>query len=481
MSQQTIAGLLTARVTERSDAPLLIDAETGDARSYAETYRQARRWAAFYLAQGLRTGDRVAVVLPNRLDYAELYLGAALAGVTLCPYNPALTDAELAVLVRRFASKLVLAAPNRQAGLSAELELSVVSVGPRGQLPAALPEPAETLPSVRPEDLIVLVMTSGTSGGVKACQLSQASLCWTSAQTAAAFGFDEHSRYLTPLPLFHVNAQVVGLLAAIQAGGAVIIGNRLPAAKLWAAAERCQATAMSSVPAIVYDLLEHEGAPPTSLRFVVCSSAPLPSAVRERFETRFDLPLLVSYGLSEAGCFVSYGEPTAPAGAVGRPQGCEVRIVEGEVVVRGHGLFAGYDGDEAASRIALRDGWLHTGDCGHVDDTGFLHIDGRLKDMINRGGEKIAPDAIEAALRAHPALAEVAVFGVPDERLGEEVAAAIVCRPDMAVDDDELWDFCQDRLGEFETPKHWWHRAELPRGGTGKVLRRVLREEWGRA
>ena len=321
-------------------------------------------------------------------------------------------------------------------------------------------------------------MTSGTRGGAKACRITQANVLWTSARTAEAFGFDETSRYLTPLPLYHINAQVVGLLAAIQAGGAVAIGSRLPAPRLWEAAARCRATGMSAVPALVMDLLDHPSMPPETLRYVVCSSAPLSASVRERFERRFGIPLLVSYGLSEAGCFVSYGRPDSPMGSVGQPLGCEVRIEGEEILVQGAGLFEGYD--EAATGLALRDGWLHTGDRGFLDADGFLYVTGRRKDQINRGGEKISPEAIEAVLLECPDLAEVAVFGVPDDRLGEEVAAAIVPKTSVALTDDDLWDFCADRLAEFETPRHWIRIQALPRGATGKVLRRELREAWGR-
>jgi long-chain acyl-CoA synthetase len=480
MSDRTIGSLFSQQTKRYADRPLLVDAATGAERTYAAVLEVAQRWCRYFVDAGLAGGGRVAVVLANSPEYAEMYLGAALAGITLCPYNPAWTDAEVVAMIERYAAQMLLAAPSRVSGLTDRLTIPVVSVGPTGQLPAGLPEPAVGFPEVRPDDMMVLVMTSGTSGGSKACQLSHANLCWTSARTVEAFELSENSRYLTPLPLFHVNAQVIGLLAAIQAGGAVIIGNRLPAAKLWEAAQRCRATGMSTVPAIVQDLLDHPGAAPENLGFVVCSSAPLPPAYRQRFAERFGLPLLVCYGLSEAGCFVSYGprHTPAPPQAVGRPHGCEVQVIDGEICVRGQGIFAGYDGDPAATALALRDGWLHTGDSGYLDAAGFLVIDGRLKDMINRGGEKIAPDAIEAVIGTCPGIQAVAVFAVPDERLGEEVAAAIVLSPGADLSDDDLWDYCQDRLAEFEMPKHWQRLPELPRGGTGKVLRRLLKEHW---
>lgn len=477
---KTLRELLELRASERASAPLLIDAATGEERSYAAVHEQAQRWAAWYLDHGLRRQDRVAVMLPNSLDFAELFLGAAIAGITLCPYHPAWTDPELVELMHRFGAACALAPAARARSLTELTGLAVFGVGPRAELPAMLP-PSRHLPEeVRPEDLIVLIMTSGTTGGVKACRLSHANLLATSRATVEAYELTSASRYLTPLPLFHINAQVIGLLAAIQAGGAVAVAARLPAPKLWEAALRVGATGMSAVPTLVHDLLASEGDPPASLRFVVCSSAVLPATSRERFEARFGVPILGSYGLSEAGCFVSYGRTGQPAGASGLPGGCEVRIVGGEVQVRGPGVFEGYDGDEVATAAALEGGWLHTGDRGHLDDHGFLYLEGRLKNMINRGGEKIAPEGLEGILSQCPGLAEVAVFGVPDERLGEEVAAAVVFVPGSELSDDDLWEYCASRLAEFETPKSWLRLEHLPRGGTGKVLHRELRGAWRR-
>ncbi|MBM3270332.1 MAG: acyl--CoA ligase [Candidatus Sericytochromatia bacterium] len=461
----SVADLLAAR--SASDAPFLVDALTGHERTFAQVAQRARRWG-WYLDE--RAARRVAVILPNSLDFAELYLGAALAGVTLCPLNPALAPAAAAAATARLGADLLLTTTSRGSDFAG---LPTATVGSTGGLPGDLPASGPDFGPVPPDREIALILTSGTTGGLKACRVTHGNVCWTSACTAAAFGFTPGTRYLTPLPLYHINAQVVGLLAALQAGSAVILGPRLPAARLWEAAARTGATAMSAVPAIVFDLLESPGEPPPALEYVVCSSAPLPGSARKRFEARFGIPLRVSYGLTEAGCFVSYGCSGGPPGNVGKPHGCEVRVGDGgELLVRGAGVFAGYLDDPPATAAALRDGWLHTGDLGRLEG-GYLVLDGRLKDLINRGGEKVSPDAVEAVLLECPGVREVAVFGVPDPRLGEEVAAAVV----GSATDDELWDFCAARLGEFETPRTWHHVEALPRGATGKVLRRVLREE----
>jgi acyl-CoA synthetase (AMP-forming)/AMP-acid ligase II len=472
-----IGTLLIDRATAHPDAPCLLDADSGEARTYAEVAQAARRWAAWYGQSGLEPGARVGVVLANGPTFVEAYLGAALAGVVLAPWHAALTAPELSALAARHRVRVVLSGTNRAPELAAALPVPVQPVGTRQPAPLALPEPLKDLPAVAHDAPLVLVQTSGTSGGSKACVIGQANMAASAAATAEGLERDARSRWLTPLPLHHINAQVIGLLAALHAGGAVALAPRLPPGRLWEAAARVGATGLSSVPAIVHDMLASGGSPPPTLTRVVCSSAALPPETRAAFDARFGVPLLPCYGLSEATGFVSLSKPApaSPRGSVGRPQGCEVRITgEGEIAVRGPGVFSGYDDAPEASAHALRDGWLHTGDAGRLDEAGFLYVDGRIKDLINRGGEKIPPDAVEAVLRTCPGVADVAVFAVPDVRLGEEVAAAVVAASGVQLDADALYDHCVDRLAEFETPRTWLFLDALPRGTTGKVLRRAL-------
>jgi long-chain acyl-CoA synthetase len=470
----TIGDLLTERARARPHATFTIDADSGGERSYAEVYERALRWAALFEARAVH---RVATVLPNSVDVIDLYFGAALAGVTLAPLHPALADEEVAAHVRRSRSDLLVASPGRAGALAdlwrhqPERTLAMSRVD--------LPLPGAPRPAA---EVHVLVQTSGTSGSAKACRLTHANLLWTSARTVEAFGLDATSRYLTPLSLHHVNAQVIGVLAALQAGAAVAVAPRLPAARLWNAAARVRATGLSLVPALVHDLLIEPGGPPPSLRFAVCSSAPLPIDSHARFQAQFGLPLCMCYGMSEAACFATYTRPSVPgpAGASGVPHGCEVAIEDGEILLRGSGVFAGYDDDAAATRAVLSgDGWLRTGDEGVLDPDGFLYVRGRRKEMINRGGEKIPPAEVEAVLLACPGVAAACVFAMADERLGEEVAAAIVRANGASLGEDDLWSFCAGRLAEFETPRRFYFVDALPIGPTGKVLRRELSRRFG--
>ncbi len=460
----TVRELLVSAAERHGPRPFLIDGADGSERTYAEVMVQARRWAAWLRASQL---DRVAIALPNSLDCAELLFGAALCGTVVCPINPALLASEVHELMRRFGAATLLCASSRAS------ELGGLSVGKKGELPAALPAPAslDDLPAPQPDTLLSLMLSSGTSGTSKLCRITHAGAVWTSRHTAQAFGHRPGTRYLTPLPLFHINAQVIGLYAAAQAGSAIGLSARLPAAQLWAAVERTQASGLSSVPAILHDLLQAPGAPPPCLKYVVTSSALLADHVRTAFEQRFGVPLRVCYGLTECTGYAAYGP--GPVGSVGAPLGAELRIGdEGEVLVKGPGVFAGYlDGPPV-----VHDGWLHTGDVGELRD-GHLYLRGRIKEMINRGGEKIAPAEIEAVLTQLEGVVEAGVFAVPDERLGEELAAALVLSRDVS--DDALFEHCSQALAEFRTPRKFFRLKELPKGPTGKLLRRKLREACG--
>jgi acyl-CoA synthetase (AMP-forming)/AMP-acid ligase II len=399
--------------------------------------------------------------------------------------NPTLTEGELARLLEKHRASLVVTHADLAERMRSHTHVPLRVHTHDVTLPAPLDV---TELRGQPDSTSMLVLTSGTTGGTKACCILQRNVTATARATVQAYGIDDDSRYLTPLPLFHINANVIGVLAALTAGSVVVVGTRLPAAKLWAACARTGATALSTVPALVHDLLASDAQPPPHVRFAVCSSAALPSGTRERFAQRFGIPLLFSYGLSEAGCFVSYGQREAPVGSVGQPIGSTVRIVDdddhdvprgvrGEVLVQGPGVFAGYDADADATARTFSDGWLRTGDVGSLDDDGWLFLHGRKKELINQGGEKISPDEVEDVLRTLAGVREVSVFARAHPRLGEQVAAAVVV-DENAPDDDTWLDACVGRLAHHQMPRTFFRVTSLPRGPTGKVLRRVLQQQF---
>ena len=487
---RSLAELLCERASKSGARLALIDASTGLETSYEALLKSALSWAAWFRAAPLPFPRRIAAALPNSVTYAQALCGAALAPVGVLPLNPSFTDAQLAALSTRFGAGAILVPPHRAEAMRAATTLPVVSVGRTGELPSGLPPPGPQV-EVPPDTECLLILTSGTTGGIKACRLVQNRMAWTSSVAGQAFGAHENRRYLTPLPLFHMNAQVIGLWTSIQAGGALGLAESLPASKLWEAAALCRAEGMSTVPTLLRDLLARDGKPPECLKFMVTSSAPLAADTHAQLLSRFGVEVRHCYGMSETSGFIAFTkeQDSVPLGSCGRALGYRVKVVDdtgaevssgttGAILVQGPGLMTEYVGDESATAATIQNGWLRTGDVGFVDASGAVFLRAREKDLINRGGEKIAPVEIEEVIAKHPSVAEVCVFSVPDARYGEAVAAAIVTREGASANADALVDFALEHLSEFQVPEHWHFMPALPKGGTGKVLRRVLCEQF---
>ena len=471
MSATTVRDAL--RRAAEGGGPGLVDAESGASWGWREVWSQALRLAAWLREQ--QAGSRVAVVLPNSVAHAMLDLACALDGVAVCAFHPGTPPSELVARATALGCALFVSSPSLTEPLREAGGRVVTLAGDPGA--NALPAPLSDgqLRAVGPETLFSLVQTSGTTGQSRACCITHRGALHSAQATATAFGRTAATRYLTPLPLFHTNAQVVGLLTAVLTGGALIVGPRLTAERLWAAVERTHAEGLSLVPAMVHDLVQLDRPAPACLRYAVTSSAAMPAGLHRAFQRCTGIPLCSSYGLSEASGLVTFGYAGQPEGSVGKPAGCELRLSsEGEVLLRGPVLFQGYEHDESATARTLRDGWLHTGDLGRLDDAGNLTLQGRLKDLINRGGEKVAPLDVEAALLRHPAVREVCAFGVPDARLGEKVAVAVVFAQGQRVSAEVLRETCVELLADHQLPELWWEVDSLPRGPTQKVLRREL-------
>jgi acyl-CoA synthetase (AMP-forming)/AMP-acid ligase II len=305
--------------------------------------------------------------------------------------------------------------------------------------------------------------------------------------------FAPADRALLILPLFHVNAIMISIVAPLAAGGSAMILPRYDARTFWTSVERERPTYFSAVPAIYVFLsaLPAEATPDTSsLRFAICGAAPMPPSAIVDFETRYRVPIVEGYGLSESTVALTVNPLEGPrrAGTVGKPlPGIEVAImhddgqlvrsgVDGEVVARGASIMRGYLGKPAETAAALRDGWLHTGDVGHLDDDGYLVLVDRKKDLIIRGGENISPSEVEAVLARHPGVLEVAVVGRPDPVMGEEPIAFAVATAGHALDTEELLDSLRTVLAKFKIPKEIKVVDSLPRNAVGKILKPALRE-----
>ena len=281
------------------------------------------------------------------------------------------------------------------------------------------------------------------------------------------------------LPLFHVNAQIVTCVIPMMVGCEVVMWERFSASKFWHTVAELQPVALSAVPTILAAVLHTASAPSgrTSLRYIICGAAPLSRELLEAFQSRFDIRILEGYGLTESTCVSSmnpfYGE--RKPGSIGLPvRGQQMKIVApdggpvddgelGEIVVKGPNVMAGYLNNPEATAKTIRDGWLHTGDVGYVDDDGYFFIVDRAKDMIIRGGENIYPREIEEVIYTHAGVLECAVIGVPDEIRGEEVLAVVAPKPGVELDDEELRAYAAERLAAFKVPRRFEIRPELPK------------------
>lgn len=524
VGDRTLVELLDVRAATAPDATALVVESTGGhvvELTYARFHELVGRVAAGLLARGVRPGERVLVQLPNSVEMALAWFGVVRLGAVFVPSNTANTAREVRHLAARADVALGICQPDVVA-LFAEADPQrlgsgrVVTVGGPvdgpaeddpageaglGELLAA--EPIGPMRRPRADDLVELVFTSGTTAAPKAAMITHANCVFSGLQKAAAMELDADERLLTTLPLFHVNAQSA-LLAGLCVGAPMVLLESYSAARFCAQLAAHDATVTSLVSTQVRTLLRqpvseaHRAHRVRRAWFALDISA----GERREFEARFGIRLLNGYGLTEAYTSVCqaplHGEDRWPA--VGLPLlGREVRTVDadgldvpdgevGEIIVKGtpgRTVMAGYWGDPDATARTLRDGWLHTGDSGRLDERGHLHFVDRKADLIKRAGENIAAAEVEAVLLTHPAVAEVAVVGVSDPVRDEAVLACVVLASpgagsDAAVADgpavlDELAQHARRHLAPFKVPTVWELLDELPRTSIGKVRKDDLR------
>jgi long-chain acyl-CoA synthetase len=453
--------------------------------------RAAVRLTARRLADlGVGPGDVVAVVLPNRVELLVTMYASWLLGAALTPVNPALTEDEVAYQLADAGAKLAVVDETSSALVRA---IPVVDVDTVLAGPDVDSRETQARPRGQNVDLALLIYTSGTTGRPKGVQLDHANLSAMTTALTKEFRFTAADHALLVLPLFHVNAIMLSVVAPLAAGGATTLLPRFNAHTFWGSVESEHATYFSAVPAIYVMLstLPADVAPDTSaLRFVVCGAAPMPPSAIADFETRYRVPLIEGYGLSESTVAITVNPLDGPhkAGTVGRPlPGIEVAIVDndgrpvpdgrdGEVVARGATVMRGYLNKPAETATALQDGWLHTGDVGHLDEDGYLVLVDRKKELIIRGGENISPSEVEAVLAAHPGVLEVAVVGRPDAVMGEEPVAFVVVHAEAQLNAEELLSQARNVLAKFKVPREVRFLDALPRNAIGKVLKAPLRD-----
>jgi acyl-CoA synthetase (AMP-forming)/AMP-acid ligase II len=354
-----------------------------------------------------------------------------------------------------------------------------------------LPSSPTDTPAPSPDALALLMYTSGTTGVPKGVMLTQSNLAANALSISAEHALSTSDRVLAVLPLYHINAFAVTMLAPLAQGGSLAMPPKFSAGSFWQQATQAGCTWINVVPTMISYLLEG-AAPPadvSGIRFCRSASAALPPAHLQAFESRFGIGIIETMGLTETVA-PAFSNPLQRAqrklGAVGRASGCEACVIDatlqavpdgitGEIAIRGPQVMRGYYKNEAATLASFTpDGWLRTGDLGHRDADGFFFVTGRIKELIIKGGENIAPREIDEALLRHPAVLDAAAVGIPDPHYGQEIMVCIVLRDGAVADEGALRDFCSAALGRYKTPKVFHFVPDLPRGPSGKVQRLKL-------
>jgi long-chain acyl-CoA synthetase len=470
-----------------------IAVELGDqSLTYAEFDKLAGRVAALLAARGVAPGDRVAVMLPNLLEFPALYYGALRAGAVVVPMNPLLKAREIAHYLRDSGTALLFTHEPSVSEATAGAQGTVTTVLPIGlgsltDLLADHPEPAPAR-NREEHDTAVILYTSGTTGSPKGAELTHASLARNAEICATSLvRLGPQDTVLGCLPLFHAFGQTCAMNAAVTAGARLTLLPRFDPNIALQTIQQRQVTVFEGVPTMYAAMLAVHAQQPraydtSTLRLCASGGASLPVELLHGFEAAFDCPVLEGFGMSETSPIASFNHPDRPRkpGSIGTPiDGVELRLIDekdgvGELCVRGHNVMKGYWGRPEATAETLVEGWLRTGDLATVDEDGYYYIVDRKKDLIIRGGYNVYPREIEEVLYEHPAVAEAAVIGVPHPTLGEDVAAAVALRPGNEATADELREFVRARIAAYKYPREVWILDALPKGATGKILKREI-------
>jgi acyl-CoA synthetase (AMP-forming)/AMP-acid ligase II len=467
--------------------PALVSPDDGLAISRGELAERVDRLARQLAGLGVERGDRVCLALPNGPEIVELLLAVTALGAAAAPLNPAYTTEEYAFYLTDLAPRVLLLPEGEGAAARAAVPAStrVVDVGSeegRASLRSGVPAAGYTAGGA--EDVAILLHTSGTTSRPKQVPLLQRNLVASARSMARHYELSGADVSYVAMPLFHVHGLLASTFAALLAGGTVAVPRRLAPGRFWRHLGELGVTWFSAGPTIHHMLLER-AAPPatTALRFARSCSSALSPELLARCEDVYGVPMLEAYGMTEASHEMA-ANPLPPRerkpGTVGVPTGAAIRIVgpdwaelppgvPGEVAISGPGLTPGYLANPQANDESFHDGWFRTGDQG-VFAEGYLRLVGRIKELIIRGGENISPGEVEEALKAHPAVVDAAVFGIPDEKYGEVVAAAVALSDE--VDERGLIEHCRERLTAVKVPAVIHILPEIPRTPTGKLQRR---------
>ena len=473
--------------------------------TYGGLRRHIEHVLAILNAQGLGRGDRIAVVLPNGPEMGVTFL-SLIAGAVCAPLNPAYQKSEYDFYLSDIKARalIVMAGADSPArAVAQDKKIPIIELRPCGEEAglfdlefAGILSPQECMDGfAQPDDVALILHTSGTTSRPKIVPLTQRNLLRSARNVGLSLQLDRSDRCLNVMPLFHIHGLIAALLASVNAGGSVVCTSGYSDEGFLCWIKDFHPTWYTAVPTIHQAVLESakrdpSGARHSSLRFIRSSSSSLPPTIMGSLENIFDVPVVEAYGMTEAAHQMA-SNPMPPLkrkpGSVGLPAGPEVAIMDtsdsilscgetGEIVIRGDNVMKGYENNPEANEKSFSQGWFRTGDQGYLDPEGYLFITGRLKEIINRGGQKISPREIDEVLLTHPSILQVVAFGMPHHRLGEAVAAAVVLHKGSSVGERDLRQYVADRLAPYKVPQQIIFLDSIPKGPTGKLQRIGLSE-----
>ena len=503
----SIRSLLQTRARQIPDA-VAIAAPGRASLTYANLWRHIETAVSALRAMGIGRHDRVVIMLPQGPEMATAFVAVA-AGATSAPLNPAYRAAELDFYLSDLNAKALILESGTDSparAIARARGVPIIELAPVREAEAGVftltgaehPEPVDD-GFAEPGDTALVLHTSGTTSRPKSVPLTHTNLCASAQNIAATLALTETDRCLSAMPLFHIHGLIGGLLSSLAAGAGFVSTPAFDPGCFFDWMKEFQPTWYTAVPTIHQAILRcarERGEPIETgrLRFIRSSSAPLPVTVMAQLEEVFKAPVIEAYGMTEASHQIT-SNPLPPsqrkAGSVGVATGTDVAIMDeagnvlaaqkrGEIVIRGMCVMGGYAGNVRANRESFTNGWFRTGDQGYFDGDGYLFITGRLKEIINRGGEKILPAEVDRTLSAHPAVAEAIAFAVPHPTLGEDVAAAVVLEKNAVAAEEDIREFMVARLADFKVPHRILIVDRIPRAGTGKIQRRGLAESFSR-
>ncbi|HUI82856.1 MAG TPA: acyl--CoA ligase [Candidatus Binatia bacterium] len=469
--------------------------EIGIRVTYDSLREQVLAMANGLASLGLHRGDAVAIALPNGLPAIVSFLAASIAG-TAAPLNPAYPYEEFLFFLRDTNARILLCPPvGAEIARSAAADLSIpvcsVEMDEHGHVSLEGAPTGAVAPEPKADDIALILHTSGSTGRPKRVPLRHFNLAVSSANIANTYALTQEDVSLCIMPLFHVHGLIGSTMSTLVSGGTVVVPTKFNALSFWRTVRDHQVTWYSGVPTMHQLLLartHHKPAEAATLRFIRSCSAPLSAELIHKIEGLFGVPFAEAYGMTEAAHQMT-SNPLPPrhrkAGSVGVGAGLRISIMDkegnhlgtnhrGEVVIQGANVFRGYDNNPEANASAFVQGWFRTGDEGWLDSDCYLHLSGRIKDIIIRGGENVAPHEVDEVLLKHPAVAAAVTFGFSHPTLGEEVAAAVVLHEPHDATEAALIRHCRESLAEYKCPKKIYLVKSIPTTATGKIRRRAV-------